>query len=478
MVSSAGEVVTLESPIKITEKVEDWLEQLACEMRSTLGILLGRCLSAKTFSWAFPSQILCLSQQIKFTDEAEAAVEENSLDALQKQLHAQLKKFTSLDMSSQPLEQLKMKALVMDLVHNIDVVVQLKRKKTTNVEQWQWKKQLRYYYESNKAVVKMSDAKFAYTYEYQGNAPKLVHTPLTDKCYLTLTQGMHMGFGGNPYGPAGTGKTESVKALAAAMGRQVLVFNCDEGIDFLSMGRIFIGLVKCGAWGCFDEFNRLKEDQLSAISQQIQVIQDAIKLKSSPVHLLGRSIDVDFNAGIFVTLNPAGKGYGGRSRLPDNLKALFRPVAMGVPDNELIAEVNLVTEGFAQSKDLASKIVSLFKLSKQLLSPQQHYDWGLRALKAVLNSGGRLIQSYKNTGDVITTEKEYEILIKAVRVNTLSKLTFADTSKFLALIGDVFPGVESSDIHGGEICLLFLLFLFCYFISFNALMFDICFLLL
>jgi dynein heavy chain 2 len=113
-----------------------------------------------------------------------------------------------------------------------------------------------------------------YTYEYQGNAPKLVHTPLTDKCYLTLTQGMAMGCGGacestaqstrdtklslslsrgrqwlplclcasrvaagNPYGPAGTGKTESVKALGAALGRQVLVFNCDEGIDFQSMVR-------------------------------------------------------------------------------------------------------------------------------------------------------------------------------------------------------------------------------------------------
>lgn len=74
----------------------------------------------------------------------------------------------------------------------------------------------------------MVDAEFDYTYEYQGNAAKLVHTPLTDKCYLTLTQGMHMGLGGNPYGPAGTGKTESVKALGGLFGRQVLVFNCDE----------------------------------------------------------------------------------------------------------------------------------------------------------------------------------------------------------------------------------------------------------
>lgn len=85
-----------------------------------------------------------------------------------------------------------------------------------------------YLYFAGLCHIRMVDAEFAYTYEYQGNAPKLVHTPLTDKCYLTLTQGMFMGLGGNPYGPAGTGKTESVKALGGLFGRQVLVFNCDE----------------------------------------------------------------------------------------------------------------------------------------------------------------------------------------------------------------------------------------------------------
>lgn len=183
-----------------------------------------------------------------------------------------------------------------------------------------------------------------------------------------------MGYGGNPYGPAGTGKTESVKALGQAFGRQVLVFNCDEGIDFKSMGRIFIGLVKCGAWGCFDEFNRLLEEQLSAISQQIQVIQWGIKNGEKTLELLGRTIEINLNAGIFVTMNPAGKGYGGRSKLPDNLKMLFRPVAMSVPDNELIAEVLLFAEGFQNAKELAKKLVELFILSKQLLSIQEHYD--------------------------------------------------------------------------------------------------------
>jgi hypothetical protein len=93
---------------------------------------------------------------------------------------------------------LKYKALIMDTVHNMDVVQQLRDARIKNIYDWLWQKQLRFYLENNKAIIRMVDAQFNYTYEYQGNAQKLVHTPLTDKCYLTLTQGMHMGFGGNP----------------------------------------------------------------------------------------------------------------------------------------------------------------------------------------------------------------------------------------------------------------------------------------
>ena len=215
------------------------------------------------------------------------------------------------------------------------------------------------------------------------------------------------------------------------------------------MGRIFVGLVKCGAWGCFDEFNRLLPDQLSEISQQIQIIQHALKSRSPVVDLLGATHEVQFNAGIFVTLNPAGKGYGGRSQLPDNLKALFRAVAMSKPDNELISEVQMTSEGFLCAKQLARKLVAVFQLSKQLLTPQQHYDWGLRALKTVLRVGGQLVQAEKRKlgpGEKLAEATEEQLLIKALRINTLSKLTHADTSAFNALLGDVFPGVPASDV--------------------------------
>lgn len=130
------------------------------------------------------------------------------------------------------------------------------------------------------------------------------------------------------------------------------------------MGRIFIGLVKCGAWGCFDEFNRLEETVLSAVSMQIQTIQATIRSKAHKCDLLEREVNIDPNSGIFITMNPAGKGYGGRQKLPDNLKQLFRPVAMSRPDNDQIAEVILFSEGFKEAKQIGRKLVAVFNLSK------------------------------------------------------------------------------------------------------------------
>lgn len=103
---------------------------------------------------------------------------------------------------------------MLDVIHHIDIVEQLISTRTENLNDWQWAKQLRFYLDRKSSRVNcyaaMCEAKFPYTFEYQGNAPKLVHTPLTDKCYLTLTQGMHMGYGGNPYGPAGTGMLNGI----------------------------------------------------------------------------------------------------------------------------------------------------------------------------------------------------------------------------------------------------------------------------
>ncbi|TPX62627.1 hypothetical protein PhCBS80983_g00247 [Powellomyces hirtus] len=457
MKSIDGETVPLQTPVKITDDVEVWLEDFATEMKSTLRTLLTQCLTV-TDLFKYPSQILTLTEYLHFTANVETAISQGgSFIQLAHDLRQHLDEYTTFDSSSveDPIDrnvvELKIKSLILDIIHLMDVVTQLQAAQVTTLTDWAWQKQLRFYVDDdNVCLMRMSDAQFTYTYEYQGIPPKLVHTPLTDKCYLTLTQAMSSGFGGNPFGPAGTGKTESVKALGVLFGRQVLVFNCDEGIDYKSMGRIFVGLVKCGAWGCFDEFNRLEEAVLSAVSQQIQIIQAALKAKSKEVELLSKTVDLDANSGIFVTLNPAGKGYGGRQKLPDNLKQLFRSIAMTHPDNELISEVILFSEGFHEGKELGSKVVSVFTLCKQLLSQQQHYDWGLRPLKAVLGLAGRLLHDEERKGP-IDKLREGAILVKALRVNTLSKLTFADSLRFNGLMKDIFPEVPLEEVDYADL---------------------------
>lgn len=199
----------------------------------------------------------------------------------------------------------------------------------------------------------------------------------------------------------GTGKTESVKALGNQLGQFVLVFNCDETFDFQAMGRIFVGLCQVGAWGCFDEFNRLEERMLSAVSQQIQTIQESLKehqlkLLNTPdkkgsntisIEIVGKQVSVNVNMAIFITMNP---GYAGRSNLPDNLKKLFRSLAMTSPDNVLIAQVMLYSQGFRTAETLAHKVVPFFKLCNEQLSSQSHYDFGLRSLKSVLVMAGNV----------------------------------------------------------------------------------------
>ena len=216
MVSGAGEVVTLDNKVVISESVEEWLALFTEEMKSTLSFSLASYLSylesnGQADFEIYSSQVLCLGELVRFSDNVEASFAQGFAE-MQSRARSQLEAYTKQDLNDLRIMQHKVKSLVMDLIHSTDVLKQLICAGCRDRNDWVWRKQLRYYVDKkSQASVHMSDAAFPYSYEYQGNAGKLVHTPLTDKCYLTLVQGMHMGFGGNPYGPAGTGKTESVK---------------------------------------------------------------------------------------------------------------------------------------------------------------------------------------------------------------------------------------------------------------------------
>jgi dynein heavy chain len=319
-------------------------------------------------------------------------------------------------------------------VHAKDIVDRFVRDSIIEESEFEWESQLRFYWDksTDELIVKQCNGVFDYGYEYMGLNGRLVITPLTDRCYLTITQALSMKLGAAPAGPAGTGKTETVKDLAKAMGLLCMVTNCGEGMDYRAMGQIFSGLVQTGAWGCFDEFNRIELAVLSVISAQIKTIQNALVMGLKRFQFEGSEISLDKKSGIFITMNP---GYAGRTELPDNLKALFRPIVMVVPDLELICEISLFSEGFTLAKALAKKMVVLYKLAAGQLSKQNHYDFGLRALKSVLVMAGSLKRSSPDL-------EEDVVLMRALRDMNLPKFVFDDVPLFLGLIADLFPGID------------------------------------
>lgn len=206
------------------------------------------------------------------------------------------------------------------------------------------------------------------------------------------------------------------------------------------MGRIFCGLCQVGAWGCFDEFNRLEERILSAVSQQILTIQRGLVERQTNIELLGRSVRLHANVGIFITMNP---GYAGRRNLPDNLKNLFRSVAMFMPDKTQISEVLLYSQGFMfATKVLAQSVVRLFDLCDEKLSKQSHYDFGLRALKVMLSGAGSLRRKndLKKSGGHVSDMEEKSLIVEAICNNILPKVVNEDYSSFTSIVQELFPG--------------------------------------
>ncbi|QDZ24237.1 heavy chain of dynein [Chloropicon primus] len=446
MKSGEGEYVSLGKNLRARGNIEKWLTDVETFMQNSLKRLgkkgYNDYASSERKEWilAQPAQLVLSCHSIHWCGELEACLAPNSENPgsdLETFLEKNVKNLAMLsELVRTDLTKLQRKILVTLItldVHNRDIVSNLIGEKIHKISDFGWQMQLRFYWseETDSIIVRQVNAKFVYGYEYLGAQPRLVVTPMTDRCYMTLTGALHLKLGGAPAGPAGTGKTETTKDLGKALGIQCVVFNCGDNLDYKFMGKFFSGLAQCGAWACFDEFNRIDIEVLSVVAQQLLTIQNAMKAGVNKFVFEGREIRL-IPCGVFITMNP---GYAGRTELPDNLKALFRNVAMMIPDYALVAEVMLFAEGFEDAKTLSRKMVKLYKLSSEQLSQQDHYDFGMRALKSVLVMAGSLKRASPNLSEDIT-------LIRAMRDSNIPKFLEEDCVLFNAIVKDLFPGVE------------------------------------
>uniref|UniRef100_A0A7S3ZAX1 AAA+ ATPase domain-containing protein n=1 Tax=Lotharella globosa TaxID=91324 RepID=A0A7S3ZAX1_9EUKA len=466
MYSAKGELVKFVEPIDPRDReVEDWLSEVRDQMRATMRYRFKKAImdykDRKRNDWiarvGHPGQCVLQGSQVRWTMEVEEAFDsggakglENYFQLLNKQLMG------TVALAREKLSKLVRKILgpliVLD-VHAKDVVEGMVEEKCEAKIDFPWIRQMRYYLQSKnpmaddqeeengQIMVEMTKSRFPMCYEYIGNSGRLVITPLTDRCYMTLMTALQLHLGGAPAGPAGTGKTETVKDLAKACAKFCVVFNCSDGMDCKMTGKFFRGLAMAGAWACFDEFNRINIEVLSVVAQQVSSIWGAIRSKLKTFNFEDTMISLDPTCCAFITMNP---GYAGRTELPDNLAALFRPVAMMVPDYAMIAEIMLYSFGFENAKPLSKKMVSTFTLCSEQLSSQFHYDYGMRAVFSVIIRAG-LLKGMK------PKEDEGILVLSALIDVNAPKFLPQDLPLFDGIISDLFPGLSKPKIDYTEL---------------------------
>jgi dynein heavy chain len=441
--------------------VEIWLDRLQSVMRKSIAYIFDCAYEDyakqeaedKRTKWLtlWPGQLVLGVSQTYWTMGVEKALS-GSKDDLKNYCDLLQKYITDIVLMVRDPKVTKMvKKTVSPLVvldkHSLDSTLKLLKGNVNKATDFDWLSQLRYYYHPGGASaqsgspesveVKIINAVRLYAYEYLGNSMRLVVTPLTDRCYRTLMTAIHLDYGGAPAGPAGTGKTETVKDLGKACAIQCVVYNCSDSLDYKAMGKFFKGLAGTGAWSCFDEFNRITLEVLSVVAQQILTIIHAKKALKDRFDFEGENVQLRRTCNIFVTMNP---GYAGRQELPDNLKALMRAVAMMVPDYAMIGEIILYSMGYYNGKSLATKVVLTYKLCSEQLSNQRHYDYGMRAVVAVLITMGNLKRKFPETDEAILC------LRGIVDVNRPKFLSF-DLPLFEGIVGDLFPGVTLPEVE-------------------------------
>ncbi|XP_069092738.1 dynein axonemal heavy chain 6 isoform X2 [Pleurodeles waltl] len=457
MLSPEGERVSLGKGLKARGNVEDWLgkveEAMFASLRRLSKAAIADYQTKPRVEWTVaghPSQVVLTISQLMWCRDLTQCLEGDSTENIQSLAHFEKDNFERLNALAglvrgqlPTLHRNIITALITIDVHARDIVSDLVKDKVDTSDSFEWQRQLRYYWDLDldNCVARMALSQYTYGYEYLGACPRLVITPLTDRCYLCLMGALQLDLGGAPAGPAGTGKTETTKDLAKALAIQCVVFNCSDGLDYKMMGRFFSGLAQSGAWCCFDEFNRIDIEVLSVIAQQLITIRNAKAAKLSRFMFEGREIKLVMTCAAFITMNP---GYAGRTELPDNLKALFRPFSMMVPNYALIAEVILYSEGFESSKVLARKMTQMYKLCSEQLSQQDHYDFGMRAVKSVLVMAGSLKRENPNLNEDV-------VLIRALRDSNLPKFLTDDAVLFSGIISDLFPGVAIPDHDYGTL---------------------------
>lgn len=321
MLSSMNENVTFINRIMISEtgsSVEKWLHSVESEMYLAIRneVINGYAdyVTSERIDWAlnWSQMIVLVVATIFWTSDIHTSLLQQNHELLHNvytEINANLSEIIEAIRSPEitNLNRTTLKSLCIQDIRARDITKKLISNKNSDVDDFEWIAQLRYYWIEKEVVMKLLNATFSYGYEYLGNFQRVVMTPLTERCYRTTLLAFQHQLNISIEGPTATGKSETIKDLAKALAIQLKVFDCTPDLDYRSISRFLKGIATSGAWFCFEDFNRIEVRTISVISQQVRAIQMALRKQLPKFILDGMELKLNPQCKICIMSNPMDK---------------------------------------------------------------------------------------------------------------------------------------------------------------------------
>lgn len=318
MLSAMNESVPFLQRVSIAEtggSVEKWLLNVETEMFAAVRneVINGYAdyLTSERIDWAFnwSQMIVLLVASIFWTSDIHTSLLQRNRDLLKSvlaEINTNLNEITETIRSTEitNLNRVTLKSLCIQDVQAKDITQRLLANKNSDVDDFEWIAQLRYYWIEKEVTMKLLSATISYGYEYLGNFQRIVMTPLTLRCYRTILLAYQHQLNASIEGPTATGKSETIKDLSKVLAIQLKVFDCTPDLDYRTISRFLKGIATSGAWLCLEDFNRIDTKTISVIAQYIRPIQMALRKKVPKFILDGVELKLNSQCNICIVSNP------------------------------------------------------------------------------------------------------------------------------------------------------------------------------
>ena len=425
-----GEAMSYINPDVQVLSIDIWLAQVEEEMGNVLkettdfAIRAYSRMSKKAWLSRWPLQAVLAVKHIFWTMNVERCINdgflENAYNTLSDQHEEDLKETVRLLRLEKNIRQWNsLNSVITMQTYQRDVIKLVRTENVSNITDFSWTSHIRHYYtrpmkmngiqQPSTLEVALLGVSNKYGYEYLKASSRLVLTPLTLRCFRSLSVAARMKYFGALHGPGGVGKTETIKDYTRLLGRMCLVLNCSDAVTPALTGRIIKGVAASAVAICFDDFNRMSMSVVSVVAQQLGVIRQAtIEAVKEEFLFEGEKIRINETSYVFLTMNTM---VFEKHTVPVSFKTLFRDITLTHPNYGTICEAVLTASGFYYSHEMAKLITSTYDHCAEVFCTDSTHDWSLRPMKAVFRTAADEIRHSVRVSDLKVQKHEEKNMI-------------------------------------------------------------------